>query len=1538
MDHATLGNEVIPTVQFGPQIDTQHVRDTHSSRHDDSDDISLPSLLDPDDESSCDSYDATDAPEWETLDAMTHVRYQVSLHHSHQSRGSLIDRGANGGILGNDANVILKHSKCVNVTGIDNHELSALRMVDASARIDTQLGPVIVILRQYAYHGTGRTIHSAGQIEHYKNEVHDKSMKVGGKQCIRTLDGYVIPLDVINGLPYMKMCPNTKKEFEDLPHVVLTGGVDWNPKVLDNTITDKEGWYNTMKAADDGLIPSPFDEYGNYRHRTPETQPAKETAIDIDPTYESNCVVTAFHAVSNLNMVYLMEGTTDETQDVADETDNTTVQPRKEVKPKPIDYHKYRPYFLNVPVEKVRETFKRTTRYATNVMSGSNILQTIRSPYPAHNVRRRNEPVATDTIFAETPAVDCGHTMAQIFVGRKTRVIDVYGMSTKMQFVNTLEDVIRKRGAMDKLTSDHDSNLMSRRVLDILRALCIDDWQSEPQYQHQNFAEHAWKHLKRNVNWIMNWRNVDAHGWLLCLMWVADVMNHTAERSLGWRPPLEVLTGQTVDISILLCFMFWDVVYFTRYENDKYQGQIGSESSSEVRGRFVGFSWSVGHALTFKVLSDESKRVLSRSRIRLASTGENNLKLDIKSGALPSYVYVKSKRDHEDPNVVLPTIDISDDPIAIELESVPGNGETNPNKSGEPTGEPNPNKPNETTGEPTGEPTTTPVVETVQDDDDQDHALTNVGDSPLDSTPLRDVPLNEDDHADIPVDDLADHLKHRRAGEPNPTEEPLKFITEQLDTINPTQLVPPDQMKDRTFLMPPTDDGTRVRAKILRMIDEHKKDVLDHPELIKFKCLVNNEYEEVVAYNDIVDFIERDDTWDGKWKFREILDHEGPLHSKHGRYKGSKYNLKIEWETGEITWEPLKNILKDDPITLAIYARKHDLLGRPGWGHSILKKYAKTQQRMIRHASQAKLHSFRTKPIYMYGYQVPRNYQQAMELDRENGNDKWAQATKVEMAQIMEYEAFKDMGKGYRPDGYKRINVHLVYAVKHDGRHKARLVAGGHLTDTPIDSVYSSVVSLRGIRLVTFIGELNDLQIWGTDIGNAYLESLTKERVYVVAGPEFGELEGHTLIIFKALYGLKSSGLRWHERFADVLRSMNFFPSKAESDIWMRDKGDHYEYIAVYVDDLLIASKNPQDIIDDFTGTHDFKLKGTGPVSFHLGCDFFRDEDGNLCYAPRKYIEQMLENYRRIYGRLPRPAHSPLVKGDHPEIDTSPLLDLEGIKIYQSLIGALQWVIQIGRFDIATAVMTLSRFRAAPRQGHMDRIHRIHGYLMKFKCGVIRIRTEEPDYSDVPEKIYEWAHTCYKGAKEIVPEDTPTPKGKSVKSTSYVDANLYHDLISGRSVSGILHLLNKTPIDWFSKLQTTVETATFGSEYVAARTCTEQIIDLRTTLRYLGIPLEGSSMMFGDNESVVNTASIPHSKLTKRHNALSYHKTRSAIAAGILRFHYVRSEDNPADILSKHWDMPSVWDTLKPLMFWRGDTADIKGGGDEQASRPHRGE
>ena len=127
---------------------------------------------------------------------------------------------------------------------------------------------------------------------------------------------------------------------------------------------------------------------------------------------------------------------------------------------------------------------------------------------------------------------------------------------------------------------------------------------------------------------------------------------------------------------------------------------------------------------------------------------------------------------------------------------------------------------------------------------------------------------------------------------------------------------------------------------------------------------------------------------------------------------------------------------------------------------------------------------------------------------------------------------FKDHGKvAYEkgkiinaPKDHQKIKVHFVFDVKHCGKFKARLVADGHLTKEPNETVYSGVVSLRNFRLAMSLAELNDLQLWGADVGNAYLQVLTKEKLYIVAGPEFEELQGCVLVMYKALYGTRSGG------------------------------------------------------------------------------------------------------------------------------------------------------------------------------------------------------------------------------------------------------------------------------------------------------------------------------------------------------------------------------------------------------------------------------
>ena len=521
----------------------------------------------------------------------------------------------------------------------------------------------------------------------------------------------------------------------------------------------------------------------------------------------------------------------------------------------------------------------------------------------------------------------------------------------------------------------------------------------------------------------------------------------------------------------------------------------------------------------------------------------------------------------------------------------------------------------------------------------------------------------------------------------------------------------------------------------------------------------------------------------------------------------------------------------------------------------------------------------------------------------------------LELTQIHEYKVFKDTGKAQfhngkvvTPDGFQKIRVHFVYAVKHDGRFKARLVADGHLTKEPVESIYSGVVSLRSLRMVVFLSQLNDLEIWQADVGNAYLEAYTDEKLCIIAGPEFKELQGHLLIMVKALYGTHSGGARWHDRLFDILQDLNFKPSKADPDVWMRPEpgGTCYEYIAVYVDDFAIAAKDPQAFCNKLKKKYNLKLKGVGPLEYHLGCTYKKDPDGTLAVDTRRYVNKILESYERMFKEKPRKSRPPLEGGDHPELDTSELCDEHQTKQFQTQIGQLQWLISLGPFDIAVHVMSLSRFRAQPRKGHLDRAKRIVGYLLFLPDGAIRFRTGEPDFSSLKDQEYDWTRRVYSGACEQIPHDIPKPLGKHVQTTHYVDANLHHDLATGKAVTAVLHFLNQTPIDAYTKRQSTVETSTYGSEFVAARTAVDQIIDIRTTLRYPGVPIRDKSYMFGDDRSVVTSSTI-----SKRHHLASYHRVREATAAKYISFHWKDGKSNPADILSKHWEFATVLDTFR---------------------------
>ena len=186
---------------------------------------------------------------------------------------------------------------------------------------------------------------------------------------------------------------------------------------------------------------------------------------------------------------------------------------------------------------------------------------------------------------------------------------------------------------------------------------------------------------------------------------------------------------------------------------------------------------------------------------------------------------------------------------------------------------------------------------------------------------------------------------------------------------------------------------------------------------------------------------------------------------------------------------------------------------------------------------------------------------------------------------------------------------------------------------------------------------------------------------------------------------------------------------------------------------------------------------------------------------------------------------------------------------------------------------------------------------------------------------YDWMHSVYGTKGEDMIEDMPPPKGKPMRISAFVDSALAVCRVSGRSSTGFLILVNQTLVDWYTKLQKPVQTATYGSEFVAARTCTDAIVDIQYTLCSMGVAVEDQAWMLGDNQSVITSSTIPWSLLGKRHNALSYHRVRSAIAHKLLKFCYVPSAENVGDVLTKFLGYKKYWPLILPLLFWGGETA-----------------
>jgi hypothetical protein len=193
---------------------------------------------------------------------------------------------------------------------------------------------------------------------------------------------------------------------------------------------------------------------------------------------------------------------------------------------------------------------------------------------------------------------------------------------------------------------------------------------------------------------------------------------------------------------------------------------------------------------------------------------------------------------------------------------------------------------------------------------------------------------------------------------------------------------------------------------------DQEAELQKNPEHIKFLCEMDGDTaDDIYTYNQDMDFIERDNfDWESDtehlYRFWHITAHQGPLRTSDKDYKGSPYNVLVEWESGETTYEPIDMIGKDDPVTCAEYALLNGLMNIPGW-----KQFCHltiNQKKVERLANQAKLRTFCREPFWKFGFLVPRSHNQKVEIDISNGNLLWQESEAIEMKQLAEYNTFID--------------------------------------------------------------------------------------------------------------------------------------------------------------------------------------------------------------------------------------------------------------------------------------------------------------------------------------------------------------------------------------------------------------------------------------------------------------------------------------------------------------------------------------------------
>ncbi|KAD3640121.1 hypothetical protein E3N88_29344 [Mikania micrantha] len=461
--------------------------------------------------------------------------------------------------------------------------------------------------------------------------------------------------------------------------------------------------------------------------------------------------------------------------------------------------------------------------------------------------------------------------------------------------------------------------------------------------------------------------------------------------------------------------------------------------------------------------------------------------------------------------------------------------------------------------------------------------------------------------------------------------------------------------------------------------------------------------------------------------------------------------------------------------------------------------------------------------------QEPKNYHTAL---RDNG---WVEAMQLELLQFKKQQVWELVPL---PPGKCAIGTKWVFKNKTDEngqiiKNKARLVVQGFSQEEGIDydETFAPVARLEAIRLFLAYAALHNLKVFQMDVKSAFLYGKIKEEVYVCQPPGFEDNKHPDWVykLDKALYGLKQAPRAWYDTLSTFLLKNTFTRGSIDKTLFIKKVGQHKLLVQIYVDDIIFASSDPM-LCADFIElmTMNFEMSAMGELQFFLGLQIKQSPDGIFIHQS-KYTKELLKKFDL---QNCKPCSNPMSSTTHLDAD------LKGKSVdetlYRCMIGSLMYL-TASRPNIMFATCVCARFQAAPKESHLIAVKRIFRYLQGTQSLGI------------------WY-----------------PTGHSCKLVAFSDSDYAGCKLTRKSTSGGCQFIGNCLVSWQSKKQTSVATSTAEAEYIAAASCTSQILWLQTQLLDYGIKGSKTPLLM-DSASALCIVKNPVQHSRTKHIEIRHH-------------------------------------------------------------------